>query len=95
MHYSDLRRRGEIVEPGYLDQLLDRLQDKELRDTLRVKLKTILPDQPEMEMGRMVMAGVGAAIGSAYKAVGAGAGGAAGALLYEMLKERYWEQRRR
>lgn len=84
--------KAEIVQPGHIDQLLAQLREVD-PDQLRVMLRKHIPDVPEPELGRMLLSGVGAAIGSTYRVLGAGAGGSIGALLYEVLKARYWKDR--
>lgn len=84
--------KQEIVQPDRVDRLIAQLREVDA-DKLRAILQQHFPDTPEPELGRMLLSAIGAAVGSTYRVLGAGAGGSIGALVYELLKARYWERR--
>lgn len=88
---------GEIVQDDAIEIILTRIQESGIvhPDELKMMLRRQLHEVPNISLKRMAFAALGAAIGSLYRGVGAGVGGAAGAVIHDSLVEKRQKRRRK
>lgn len=89
---------GEIVGPDvtdHLETLLRRAQEQGIISSERMKslLRANVNDGLSYELGRILLSGIGGAVGSGYRWIGAAGGAGLGALVYDLLKAYYIRSR--
>lgn len=82
---------GEVVAPDAFDKIMDMIeqqqrQGKLSRGQLRLLLQRHMNPQPDQDPGRALVSGIGGAIGSQYRWIGAAAGAGLGAIAWDFLQ---------
>ena len=93
------RIQGEIVPPSPEDRIAAWFEQQVQEGKIdRSQLRALIPNlQQEIDpdAGRALFAGFGGMFGSMWRTIGAGVGAAAGAALYDLIKMRVEDGRRR